>query len=54
MLMGGRGALGWSYAEYCLVRADHLFAIPQTACGLPWATLAAIPETFFHPRGARF
>ena len=48
MLMGGMGR-SWdgSYAEYCLVRADHLFAIPEVACKLPWATLAAIPETFF-------
>ena len=55
MLMGGMGRT-WdgSYAEYCLVRADHLFAIPQTACGLPWATLAAIPETFFTAWGSLF
>ena len=55
MLMGGMGRM-WngSYAEYCLVRADHLFAIPEEACGLPWATLAAIPETFFTAWGSLF
>lgn len=55
MLMGGMGRM-WngSYAQYCLVRADHLFAIPQVACALPWATLAAIPETFFTAWGSLF
>lgn len=55
MLMGGMGRM-WdgSYAEYCLVRADHTFAIPDAACGLPWATLAAIPETFFTAWGSLF
>ena len=55
MLMGGMGRT-WdgSYAEYCLVRADHLFAIPGTACSLPWATLAAIPETYFTAWGSLF
>lgn len=55
MLMGGMGRM-WdgSYAEYCLVRADHLFAIPQAACGLPWAALAAVPETFFTAWGSLF
>lgn len=55
MLMGGMGRM-WdgSYAEYCLVRADHLFAIPEAACGLPWATLAAIPETYYTAWGSLF
>ncbi|MBR3313824.1 MAG: zinc-binding dehydrogenase [Atopobiaceae bacterium] len=55
MLMGGMGRT-WdgSYAEYCLARADHLFAIPEVAWGLPWATLAAIPETFFTAWGSLF
>ena len=54
-LMGGMGR-GWdgSYAEYCLVRNDRLFSIPDTACGLPWPTLAAIPETFFTAWGSLF
>lgn len=55
MLMGGMGRV-WdgSYAEYCLVRADHLFAIPSVADSLPWSTLAAIPETFFTAWGSLF
>lgn len=55
MLMGGMGRT-WdgSYAEYCLVRADHLFALPDAAASLPWATLAAIPETFFTAWGSLF
>lgn len=55
MLMGGMGRT-WdgSYAEYCLVRADHLFSIPEVACELPWETLAALPETFFTAWGSLF
>ena len=55
MLMGGMGRT-WdgSYAEYCLVRADHLFAIDEAASHLPWSTLAAIPETFFTAWGSLF
>jgi len=55
MLMGDMGR-SWngSYAQYCLVRTDHLFAIPNTAADLPWATLAAIPETFFTAWGSLF
>ncbi|MBQ9007394.1 MAG: zinc-binding dehydrogenase [Atopobiaceae bacterium] len=55
MLMGGMGRM-WdgSYAQYCLVRADHLFAVPEAACDLPWATLAALPETFFTAWGSLF
>lgn len=55
MLMGGIGRV-WdgSYAEYCLVRGDHLFAVPDVAADLPWETLAAIPETFFTAWGSLF
>lgn len=54
-LMGGMGR-DWdgSYAEYCLVRTSHLFAIPDVAAGLPWATLAAVPETYFTAWGSLF
>lgn len=54
-LMGGMGR-NWdgSYAEYCLVRNDRLFSIPDAACGLPWSTLAAIPETFYTAWGSLF
>lgn len=54
-LMGGMGR-DWdgSYAEYCLVRNDRLFSIPNTACSLPWPTLAAIPETFYTAWGSLF
>lgn len=55
VLMGGMGR-SWdgSYAEYCLVRNDHLFAIPDSASELDWETLAAIPETFFTAWGSLF
>ena len=54
-LMGGMGR-DWdgSYAEYCLVRNNRLFAIPNVACGLSWPTLAAIPETFYTAWGSLF
>lgn len=54
-LMGGMGR-NWdgSYAEYCLVRNDRLFSIPDAAYGLPWPTLAAIPETFYTAWGSLF
>lgn len=54
-LMGGMGR-NWdgSYAECCLVRNDRLFSIPDAACGLPWPTLAAIPETFYTAWGSLF
>ena len=55
MLMGGMGrAWDGSYAEYCLVPASRLFAIPETARNLPWATLAAIPETYYTAWGSLF
>ncbi|MBO7675286.1 MAG: zinc-binding dehydrogenase [Atopobiaceae bacterium] len=55
MLMGGMGRM-WdgSYAEYCLVPASQLFSIPEAAWQLPWATLAAIPETYFTAWGSLF
>ncbi|MEE8722864.1 MAG: alcohol dehydrogenase catalytic domain-containing protein [Eggerthellaceae bacterium] len=47
-LMGGMGrSFDGSYAEYVLVPARHVFALPPAADDLPWETLAAIPETFF-------
>lgn len=54
-LMGGMGR-GWdgSYAEYCLVRADHIFALPEAAASLDWETIAAIPETYFTAWGSLF
>ena len=55
MLMGGMGRMcDGCYAEYCLVRADHLFSIPEAAGDLSWATLAAVPETFFTAWGSLF
>ena len=55
MFMGGMGR-SWdgSYADYCLVRADHIFAVPESAQVLSWSTLAAIPETFFTAWGSLF
>lgn len=55
MLMGGMGRM-WdgSYAEWCLVPASRLFTIPDSACDLPWATLAAIPETYYTAWGSLF
>lgn len=54
-LMGGMGR-SWdgSYAEYCLVRNDRVFTIPDTAQELPWTTLTAIPETFYTAWGSMF
>ena len=55
MLMGGMGR-SWdgSYAEWCLVPTSRLFRIPDAACGLPWSTLAAIPETYYTAWGSLF
>lgn len=55
MLMGGMGRM-WngSYAEYCLVPESHLFTIPESAEGLSWTTLAAIPETYYTAWGSLF
>ncbi len=54
-LMGGMGR-SWdgSYAEYCLVRNDHLFTLPEAVSGMPWAVLAAIPETYYTAWGSLF
>ena len=54
-LMGGMGR-SWdgSYAQSCLAPASHLFTIPDVAKGLPWQTLAAIPETYFTAWGSLF
>ncbi len=55
MLMGGMGR-SWdgSYAEWCLVPKTRLFRIPDVASSLPWATLAAIPETYYTAWGSLF
>ena len=55
MLMGGMGRM-WdgSYAEYCLVPASRIFAIPEVAANLPWDMLAAIPETYYTAWGSLF
>lgn len=54
-LMGGMGrSFDGSYAEYALLPASHVFALPAAADELPWATLAAIPETFFTAWGSLF
>lgn len=54
-LMGGMGrSFDGSYAEYALVPARHVFALPPAADDLPWETLAAIPETFFTAWGSLF
>ncbi len=53
-LMGGMGrSFDGSYAEYALVPEHHTFAIPDAA-DLPWATLAAVPETFYTAWGSLF
>lgn len=54
-LMGGMGrSFNGSYAEYALLPVSHVFALPEAANGLPWATLAAVPETFFTAWGSLF
>ena len=47
-LMGGMGRSFWGgYAEYALVPADHVFALPQALSErFSWTELAAIPETY--------
>jgi len=51
-LMGGMGrSLHGSYAEYALLPADHVFPVETD---LPWATLAALPETFYTAWGSLF
>ena len=50
--MGGMGRnFHGSYAEYALLPAHHVFHI---ASGLPWAQLAAVPETYFTAWGSLF
>ncbi len=53
--MGGMGR-SWdgSYAEYCLVRNDRLFSIPEVACGLTWEALAAVPGAYHTAWGSLF
>jgi NADPH:quinone reductase-like Zn-dependent oxidoreductase len=53
--MGGMGRV-WdgSYAEYCLVRNNRLFTLPNAASGMPWAVLATIPETYYTAWGSLF
>ena len=55
-LMGGMGRSFWgSYAEYALVPAHHVFAIPRELIDhLGWAELAAIPETYYTAWGSLF
>ena len=51
-LMGGMGrSFDGSYAEYALLPAHHVFAVETD---LPWAALAAVPETFFTAWGSLF
>ena len=50
--MGGIGrSFHGSYAEYALLPAHHVFHIVS---GLPWAQLAAVPETYFTAWGSLF
>ncbi|MDE6485190.1 MAG: zinc-binding dehydrogenase [Duncaniella sp.] len=49
-LMGGMGrSFDGSYAEYCLVPADHVFAVDSQ---LGAEELAAVPETFYTAYGS--
>lgn len=53
--MGGMGrSFHGSYAEYVLAPAHHTFALPPSTRNMPWAQLAAIPETFFTAWGSLF
>jgi NADPH:quinone reductase len=46
-LMGGLGrTINGSYAEYTRVRATNVVALGPTATTVPWAQLAAIPESY--------
>lgn len=54
-LMGGMGrSFDGSYAQYVLMPAHHVFALPKSADDLSWETLAAIPETFYTAWGSLF
>ena len=51
-LMGGMGrSFNGSYAEYALLPAHHVFSVESD---LPWAELAAVPETWFTAWGSLF
>lgn len=51
-IMGGMGrSFDGGYAEYCLVPEENLFT--AKTC-LPWAELAAVPETWFTAYGSLF
>lgn len=51
-LMGGMGrSFNGSYAEYALLPAHHVFSVQSD---LPWAELAAVPETYFTAWGSLF
>lgn len=51
-LMGGMGrSFDGSYAEYALLPIHHVFPVET---GLDWASLAAVPETFFTAWGSLF
>ena len=51
-LMGGMGlSFHGSYAEYALLPAHHVFAVPSD---LSWEETAAVPETYFTAWGSLF
>ena len=51
-LMGGMGrSFNGSYAEYALLPVHHVFPVNND---LPWAELAAVPETWFTAWGSLF
>lgn len=51
-LMGGMGrSFDGGYAEYALLPAHHVFSVETD---LPWAALAAVPETYFTAWGSLF
>lgn len=51
-LMGGMGrSFHGSYAEYALLPTHHVFPVESA---LPWAQLAAVPETYFTAWGSLF
>ena len=51
-LMGGMGrSFDGSYAEYALLPVHHVFSVDTD---LPWASLAAVPETYFTAWGSLF
>jgi NADPH:quinone reductase-like Zn-dependent oxidoreductase len=51
-MMGGMGrSFDGSYAEYALLPRHHVFSVETD---LPWAQLAAVPETYFTAWGSLF